>query len=161
MKSIRATLIATALIAGLTGLALAQNNTAPAEKAHAGHMKKMRGHHAERHANHLNELKSKLNLQTSQDAAWNAFAQSMQFSGDTAKAKHAAFENMTTPERLDHMQAMKAQHHAQMQMHTEATKTFYTSLSNEQKQVFDQETARMMKSRSMHSMNHDGDHGHH
>ena len=69
MKSIRITLIATALMAGLTGLALAQNTTAPADNARAGRMEKMREHKVERHAQHLTELKSKLNLQAAQEPA--------------------------------------------------------------------------------------------
>ena len=62
MKSIRTTLIATALMAGLTGLALAQNTTPPADNARVGRMEKMREHRGERHMQHLAQLKAKLNL---------------------------------------------------------------------------------------------------
>lgn len=161
MKSIRITLIATALIAGLTGLAVAQNTMAHTEKSHAGHMEKKNGHSTERHTRHLAELKVKLNLQASQDAAWNTFAQSMHHPVDMAHSEHANFEEMTTPERLDHMQSMKAVRDAGMQQHAEATKSFYASLSADQKRTFDEETARMMKRSGMHSMNHKGGHGHH
>jgi hypothetical protein len=44
---------------------------------------------------------------------------------------------MTTPERLDRMQAMKAQRDAHMQQRAEATKAFYATLNAEQKLVFD------------------------
>ena len=161
MKSIRTTLIATALMAGLTGLALAQNTTAPADNARAGRMEKMREHKAERHSQHLAELKSKLNLQAAQEPAWNTFTQSMQHPARMARPERATFEQMTTPERLDMMQAMKAQRDAHMQQRAEATKTFYASLSTEQKQVFDQETARMMKGSGMHATKHEGGHGRH
>ena len=161
MKSIRTTLIATALMAGLTGLALAQNTTAPADNARAGRIEKMREHKVERHAQHLTELKSKLNLQAAQEPAWNTFAQSMQLSAHIARPERAAFEQMTTPERLDQMQAMKKQRDAHMQQRTEATKAFYVTLSADQKQVFDQETSRMMKGAGMHAMKHAGGHGHH
>lgn len=161
MKSIRTTLIATALMAGLSGLALAQNTTPPADNARMGRMEKMREHKVERHAQHLTELKSKLNVQASQESAWSAFTQSMQHPARMARPERAHFEKLTTPERLDQMQAMKAVRDAHMQQRAEATRTFYASLSTEQKQVFDQETARMMKGSGMHGMKHHGGHGHH
>lgn len=165
MKSIRTTLIATALMAGLTGLALAQNTTAPADNARVGRMEKMREHKsehkAERHTQHLTELKTKLNLQAAQEPAWNTFTQSMQHPARMARPERASLEKMTTPERLDMMQAMKAQRDAHMQQRAEATKTFYASLSTEQKQVFDQETARMMAGSGMHATKHEGGHSRH
>jgi hypothetical protein len=161
MKSIRTTLIATALMTGLTGLALAQNTSAPTDGPRAGRMEKMREHKAERHAQHLTELKSKLNLQAAQEPAWNTFTQSMQHPARMARPERATFEQMTTPERLDQMQAMKAQRDAHMQQRAEATKAFYATLNTDQKQVFDQETARMMKGSGMHAMKHQGGHGHH
>ena len=161
MKSIRTTLIATALMAGLTGLVLAQNTNASADNTRTGRMEKMREHKAERHTQHLAELKSKLNLQPTQESAWNNFTKSMQQPARMAKPEHASFEKMTTPERLDRMQAMKAQRDAQMQQRAEVTKTFYDSLNADQKQVFDQETARMMKGSGMHGMKHQGGHGRH
>jgi hypothetical protein len=169
MKSIRTTLIATALIAGLTGLALAQNTTASADNTRAGRMEKMREHKSEHKSEHkgeghtqrLAELKSKLNLQAAQEPAWNTFTQSMQHPARMARPERATFEQMTTPERLDMMQAMKAQRDAHMQQRADATKAFYATLSAEQKQVFDQETARMMKGSGMHATKHQGGHGKH
>lgn len=165
MKSIRTTLIATALMVGLTGLALAQNSMAPADNTRAGHMEKMREHKiehkSERHTQRLAKLKSKLNLQAAQEPAWNTFTQSMQHPARMARPERASLEKMTTPERLDMMQAMKAQRDAHMQQRAEATRAFYASLNAEQKQVFDQETARMMKGSGMHATNHDGGHGRH
>ena len=161
MKSIRTTLIATALMAGLTGLALAQNTTAPADNARSGRMEKMREHKAERHTQRLAELKSKLNLQAAQEPAWNTFTQPMQHPARMARPERASLEKMTTPERLDMMQAMKAQRDAHMQQRAEATKTFYAALNAEQKQVFDKETAQMMKGSGMHATKHEGSHGKH
>lgn len=165
MKSIRTTLIATALMTGLTGLALAQNTTPAADNAHVGRMEKMREHkkehQGERHTQHLAELKGKLNLQAAQEPAWNTFTQSMQHPARVARPERASLEKMTTPERLDMMQAMKAQRDAHMQQRAEATKAFYAGLSTEQKQVFDKETARMMAGSGMHAMKHQGGHGRH
>jgi hypothetical protein len=161
MKSIRTTLIATALMAGLTGLALAQNTTAPTDGPRVGRMEKMREHKAERHTQHLTELKAKLNLQAAQEPAWNTFTQSMQHPARMAHPERASLEKMTTPERLDMMQALKAQRDAHIQQRADATKTFYATLSADQKQVFDQETARMMKGLGSHAMKHHGGHSHH
>lgn len=165
MKSIRTTLIATALMTGLTSLALAQNTTPAADNAHVGCMEKMREHkrehQGERHTQHLAELKGKLNLQAAQEPAWNTFTQSMQHPARVARPERASLEKMTTPERLDMMQAMKTQRDAHMQQRAEATKAFYAGLSTEQKQVFDKETARMMAGSGMHAMKHQGGHGRH
>jgi hypothetical protein len=165
MKSIRTTLIATALIAGLTGLALAQNTTAPTDSTRAGRMEKMREHKsehkAERHTQRLAELKSKLNLQAAQEPAWNTFTQSMQHPARMVRPERASLEKMTTPERLDMMQAMKTQRDAHMQQRAEATKSFYATLNAEQKHVFDKETVRLMKGSVMHAMKQQGSHGHH
>jgi hypothetical protein len=161
MKSIRTTLIATALMAGLTGLALAQNTNAPTDNPRVARMEKMREHKAERHTQHLVNLKSKLNLQAAQEPAWNSFTQSMQHGTRMQRPERANFEKMTTPERLDQMQAMKAERDSRMQQRAEATKALYASMSAEQKQVFDQETARMMKGHGVHAMRHHGHHGHH
>ena len=160
MKSIRTTLIATALMAGLTGVTLAQITTPPAEKEGVGRMEKMREHKAERHTRHLTGLKTKLNLQAAQEPAWNTFSMSMQHPARKVQPERANFEKMTTPERLNQMQAMKAQRDTHMQQRVEATKAFYANLSDEQKQVFDKETARMMKGSGMHPMKHHGGHGH-
>ena len=51
---------------------------------------------------------------------------------------------LTTPERIDKMQAHKAERDADMSQRAEATKAFYAQLSAEQKKVFDTETARHM-----------------
>ncbi|WP_295502842.1 Spy/CpxP family protein refolding chaperone [Limnohabitans sp. Rim8] len=161
MKSIRTTLIATALMAGLTGLALAQNTTPPADNDRVGRMEKMREHRGERHMQHLAQLKAKLNLQAAQEPAWNTFIQSMEPPTRIARPERASVEKMTTPERLDMMQAMKAQRDAHIQQRSEATKAFYTTLNAEQKQVFDKETVRRMKGFGMHGTKHEGGRGHH
>ncbi len=150
MKSIRTTLIAASLLAGLSGL----NNvtwaqTAPEGKTsglRAERMDKMHAQMGERHAKHLADLKGKLKLEAGQESAWAAFEQSMQPAAQPmAHPDRAAMEKMTTPERIDQMQAHKTQRDAQMQKHADATKTFYAALNATQKKVFDAETARVMR----------------
>jgi hypothetical protein len=161
MKLIRTTLIATALIAGLTGLALAQNTMASTDNPRVGRMEKMREHNAEHHTQHLTKLKFKLNLQTAQEPAWNSFTQSMQHPVPIAQPERSGFEKMTTLERLDQMQAMKAHRDTRMQLRVEATKAFYATLNADQKQVFDQQTVHMMMGSGIHTMKHQNGHGHH
>ena len=141
MKLIRNTLIAASLLAGLSSLSFAQMGPA----AGGEHMAKMHEHMSQRHTQHLTELKTQLKLQGEQEAAWAAFAQAMQPSAHaSARFDRAALEKMSTPERLDQMQAHRAKMDAQMQKHVEATKVFYGVLSAEQKKVFDNETLRFM-----------------
>ncbi|MEK7345779.1 MAG: Spy/CpxP family protein refolding chaperone [Pseudomonadota bacterium] len=148
MKSIRTTLIAASLLAGLSGLTLAQ--TAPEAKSNsprAERMDKMLAKMGEHRAKHLTELKGKLKLDAGQESAWTAFEQSMKPPAKPmARPDRAAMEKMTTPERIDQMQAHKAERDAQMQKHADATKTFYAALNATQKKVFDAETTRAMHS---------------
>ncbi len=163
MKSIRNTLIAASLLAGLTGLTLAQ--TSPEAKTsgpRAERMDKMHAKMDERHAKHLAELKGKLKLEAGQETAWAAFEQSMQMpSKPMARPDRVALEKLTTPERIDQMQAHKAQRDASMQKHADATKTFYAALNTSQKKVFDAETARAMQSMGGGMRHGEGHHGHH
>lgn len=158
MKSIRTTMIAASLLAGFSGLIMAQN-AATAESSHMGHGQKMHTLRAEQHAQHLGDLKSKLNLTADQATAWQSFEQSMQSRDHHSRPDRAAFEKMTTPERIDQMQAMQAQRNAAMQKHAQATKTFYAQLNAEQKKVFDAQGLTAM--RGMGSGMHSARHGHH
>lgn len=160
MKSIRTTLITATLLAGLSGMAFAQNT--PGVKhgdPRAEHMAQMHAKMGERHAKHLAELKGKLKLEAGQEAAWGTFTQSMQPPTKAlARPDRATLEKLTTPERIDQMQAHMAARDAEMKKHADATKAFYGVLNAEQKKVFDAETARAMQG-MYGGMKHGG--GHH
>jgi Spy/CpxP family protein refolding chaperone len=102
---------------------------------------------AERHAKVMAALKAKLQLSAAQEGAWTTFASAMQPparpAADRAQLR-AEMEKLTTPERIDRMQAMKAQRDAEMTRRADATKTFYAVLTPEQKKTFDTETAHLM-----------------
>jgi len=153
MKIAHRLLITAGLLSSLSGTVLAQ--AAPmAEGQRPARMEKMHERMTERHTKHLNELKAKLQLQASQDAAWAAFSQAMQApTKPWPRPDPAALEKLTTAERIDKMQAFKAQRDEHMQKRAEATKTFYASLSPEQKKTFDAETARFMTSHMGQGMN--------
>jgi endo-1,4-beta-D-glucanase Y len=111
----------------------------------------MRDRMTEHHARHLTELKAKLKLDANQESAWKTFADAMQPpAAAPARPDRAAMEKLTTPERIDQMQALHAQREAEMKKRGDATKAFYASLNSEQKKTFDLESTRhMAKDRGM------------
>jgi len=97
----------------------------------------------ERRAEHLSELKGKLELKPEQEAAWSAFASASQpgmrsMEGDR-QAMHDELEKLNTPERLDRMLAKADAHRARLAERAEVIKAFYTQLTPEQQSVFDAE----------------------
>ncbi len=147
MKPIRTSLITASLLLALGSMAVAQTGPMPGGgMPHGAHTEKMREHTTERHAKHLADLKAKLKLDAGQEAAWKTFAETMQPPmAHTARPDRAALGKMTTPERIDQMQAWHAQRDADMKKRGEATKTFYAGLNAEQKKTFDAETGRLMQ----------------
>ena len=155
-RSFRKHFVATAIIAGTCfGAAQAQNAPAPAANP------PQQGRHfdparmAERVNRHLADLKQKLQITASQEGAWTSFANAMQPPANMQRPDRQALANLTTPERLDQMRAMRDRRNAEMDRRAEAAKAFSAQLSPEQKQIFDSETARMFK----HGPR--GGHGHH
>jgi periplasmic protein CpxP/Spy len=100
-------------------------------------------------AKHHAALKAKLKITAEQENAWATFTAALKPTGTTAHKRpdRAEMEKLTTPERIDKMKALRTQHMADMaaamDKRGEATKVFYATLSDEQKKVFDTETARM------------------
>jgi protein CpxP len=92
------------------------------------------------------ELKAKLQLTPAQEPAWNAFVQGMKMPAKplAQPVDRDALAKMSTPERLDKMNAAHEANLAAMQTHikqrTEATRTFYGQLSADQQKVFDAQT---------------------
>jgi periplasmic protein CpxP/Spy len=162
MKSIRTCLIATSLLLGATGLTLAQ--TVPETPSHghrAERMEKMHAKMGERHAQHLSDLKGKLKLEAGQEASWTIFEQSMQApTKPMPRPDPMGMEKMTTPERIEKMQARQALRDAEMKKHADATIAFYATLNTNQKKIFDSETARFTKSMSAR-MRHGNHHASH
>lgn len=96
-----------------------------------------------RRAAHLAGLKEKLALTAEQESAWSTFAESFQRGprhlGADRKAMREEFDTLSTPERLDRMQAMAEMRRARMTERAEAIKTFYAALTPAQQAVFDAE----------------------
>jgi periplasmic protein CpxP/Spy len=172
-------LLLTTLMATCGFAAIAQNTTptptAPAAGAHqmqrgehSSMRERMFGNHQERMAKRQAELKAKLKITPAQEGAWTTFTAAMQPPANMGKGmmgmRHdpkvkAEMDKLTTPERIDKMQAMRAERmktmSAEMDKRGAATKAFYAVLSSEQKAVFD--AVAMHGGR--HGMGMGGEHG--
>ena len=154
MKQIRTSLIAAGLVLATSAFAQMGSGMGPGMGQGAGNAtpqarpemrEHMREHTADRHAKRLGELKAKLKLDAGQEGAWKTFADAMQMPKDPAGwPDRAAMAKLSTPERIDQMQAMHARMEAEMKRRGDAAKTFYAGLNAEQKKTFDAETARHM-----------------
>ena len=103
----------------------------------------MKMDHVARATKHLSELKAKLNLTKDQEPAWNNFSdQVMTQARSMASMQEGMKKDMqnmphTAPERMEMMASRmkdRAQHMATM---ADTVKTFYNTLTPEQKSVFD------------------------
>ena len=110
----------------------------------------------------LAELKQKLNLKPSQQAAWETFsnaliAQARAGAQSREKMKGTVardFENMSTPEKMEKMAAMMRSRADDLSKTASDTKTFYTVLSTEQKTIFDLFAKNIWDRRMMEHMHH-------
>ena len=127
----------------------------------AERMERMQARMAERQA----KLKADLNLSPEQEPAWKAFVARM----DAAKASHGQrgqrertnWSELSTPERLDKMQARMAEREAAMNQRFEAIKSFYANLNAEQQKVFDSQRMGSFHRAGMKGGHHQGGHKHH
>ena len=133
----------------LAALGLAANaQTSPAPPATPPRMQhphdgrhdpaKFQEHMAERQA----QLRQKLQISPAQEGAWTAYSTAMKPPANFQRPDRAEFERLSTPERIDRIRAFRAQRAAEMDRRMDASKTFYATLTPEQKKVFDAETAR-------------------
>jgi protein CpxP len=147
---LRKHLVTCALLAG-TGLA-AYAQTAPTAPAgpQGQHQRFDPAKRAEFMARRMADLKQKLQIQPNQESAWTTFTNAMRPSGNMQRPDRQALANMSTPDRIDQMRALRNQRNAEMDRRAEATKAFYAQLTSEQKKTFDAETARMFSRRGGH-----------
>lgn len=148
-------LIAASIAAGMFGVsafAVAQNADGSGPKAEMRADRMAKGDSAGKHrmdrmakmqkykAEHQAKLKAELKLKPEQEAAWTAFVAGTAHAPRMAGKDGAQREEMaklTTPERLDKMQARHAERSAEMTKRVAATKAFYAALSPEQQKTFD------------------------
>ena len=161
MKSLHRHLLAAGLLASIGIGAFAQAQTAPVAPsgpgpaAMEGHrmdparMEQFRAHMQERRAKRLGTLKQKLQITPAQEGAWNAWTAALQ-PVSFQRPDRAEFARLTTPERIDRMRALRAQHEAEQDKRADATKALYAALNPEQKQTFDKVSLRMLGGHHRH-----------
>jgi hypothetical protein len=115
----------------------------------------------------LSDIKAKLKLTPAQETAWTTYTDAVKPTPWTPMgASHAELSKLPTPERLDRMRTLHAEHMAamtaSMDQRAEATKTFYAALSADQKKVFDEQFNRLAGGHGGHRMGPmGGQHGRH
>jgi protein CpxP len=118
-----------------------------------------------RRAAHQERLKTRLQLTPQQEPAWLAFVARMQpEKGARAQRENTKWSELTTPQRLDLMQARMAEREAAMGQRFEAIKSFYATLNPSQQKVFDGERIMGLQRtgmKGMKGMHHGKSHPHH
>ena len=118
-------------------------STAPAttSTAREGHGRMDPARMQEHIAKRLDALKQKLQLSSSAGGRLDRLPRRRQ-AQPLQRPDRAEFAKLSTPERIDRMRELRAARMAEMDKRGDATKTFYATLSADQKKVFDDETAR-------------------
>ena len=126
---------------------------------HAERMQRMQ----ERMATHQERLKASLQLTPAQEPAWNAFvARTMPQPRPAQPAMdREAWAKLSTPERLDRMEALKAERDRNMAQRHEAIRSFYAQLNPAQQKAFDAQRGMGMMRAGDHGpgMHRHGGHG--
>lgn len=153
-----ATAVLAAALVGLSASAIAQNTAAPAADPHAHHKASsggatspaeptrradMRQKMADRHAQHLAQLKAALQLTAAQEPAWKAFIARTEPTPPQAQTAAEDWSKLTTPQRLDRMQALHNERNTALAQRIEATRSFYAQLTPEQQKTFDAQGLRL------------------
>lgn len=137
-------LLVAGLLAGASALAQAQPGRPPFAAAD-GADHPAPAERRQRIERGLAELKTRLAIQPTQEAAWTAWVQAML--PPAQRPQHPTREQLaqlTTPERLDYMQAMQAERAAAMNRRADATRALYAQLTPQQRSIFDAESAARM-----------------
>ncbi len=134
-----------ALMATSALAVLAQSGPAPAPGQGPGMHQSAdehRAHRQDRMARRAADLKAKLKLGAEQENNWNAYLAAMKPPAHAFMPKREDMAKLSTPERLNKMNELRKQRDAAFEQRDAATRSFYASLSAEQKKVFDESTAR-------------------
>lgn len=81
-------------------------------------------------------LKQILQITPAQENAWNAWTAALR-PANLQRPNPAEFAQLTTPERIDRMRALRSARIAEMDRRADATKTFYAALTPSQQKAFD------------------------
>lgn len=179
-RLLAATAIGTAITA-LSFTALAQSTVAPsaaqssqaATPAKAQHQAKAHGQRhdpqaqAERQqrfqkrlADQQSRLKDSLQLRPEQESAWKDFVSKTQPAARTAgeRPNREQWAQLNTPQRLDRLDALKAERDAQLKQRNDAIRGFYGQLTPSQQKAFDAQRGLSLGMKA--EMHHKGASGH-
>ena len=153
MNKLKSNLAPAALAASLGTAVYAQQST-PATGAPQPGVMRAQGshvdpamrqqHRAQRHAQRMAMFRQQLQITPQQEGAWNAWMQAMQ-PVQLQRPNRVEFARMTTPERIDRMRTVRAQRMSIIDRRGEATKSFYATLSADQKRTFDEQGLRFAR----------------
>lgn len=104
----------------------------------------------------LGKLKQQLQITAAQEPAWTAWAGAVKPGARMQRPSRQEFAALTTPERIDRIRAARAQRDAEMDRRLDATKSFYTTLTAEQKKVFDDASLRFAQHHGKRGFSHRG-----
>lgn len=122
---------ALALLAGTTAMAqIPQRGDGPRHEHMSQRM-------ADRMAERQSQLKAALKITPEQEPAWTRYVSTQRPPQRGMAFDRSAWSQMTTPQRLDQMQAHKAERDAHMNQRVEATRALYAALNADQQKVFD------------------------
>lgn len=147
MKSLHKSLLTAGLLATLGLGAIAQTATAPAPVTpQRAEVQAQRGQDAQqrkerfeqRRLQKLERFKQKLAITAAQEGAWNQWVNALKPEPRLQRPSRNELIRMDTPQRIDRLRALRAEHMARMDRRDEATKAFYAALNADQKKVFDE-----------------------
>jgi periplasmic protein CpxP/Spy len=170
MNTVRKHVLVALAALSLGGAALAQQTEPqpaqdqrahPTQEQRQAKMAEFRARHAQQMAQRQQELHDALKLSGAQEQAWSTFVASMKPAEPRQQHDHAAFATLPAPERMRKMIELSKQHTAQMESRLAALNTFYSTLSPEQKKVFDEQTRHFMGGHGGHHGGHGSGMMHH
>lgn len=141
---VAAALLAAGTVAHAQLPAAEENGPAGGKMRHRRHGGKRRFQHdPERRAQQQQAFKDELQLSESQQAAWDRYQHAIQPQARSRdEHRHEDWSNLSTPERLDRMQARQAERQQHMEQRMQAVRDFYAQLNPEQQKAFDQRARR-------------------
>ena len=142
---------------------MAERGTPGAGAMDPARLAEMQKKMTERHAERMTQLKTELKITAAQEPAWNAFV-ARTAHGPRQPVAAEDWSKLTTPQRLDRMQALKAERDAEMGKRIDATRSLYAALTPEQQKVFDAHSHSGLRHAGMkgeHRMGDKGGHGGH
>lgn len=164
MNSLQRHLLVAGLVGSLGLAAFAQTQAPPPAAAQSQPPSADRAAQPQQHGDRmqkkverkLGKLKQQLQITAAQEPAWTAWAGAVKPGARMQRPSRQEFAALTTPERIDRIRAARTQRDAEMDRRLDATKSFYTTLTAEQKKVFDDASLRFVHHHGKRGFSHRG-----